>query len=228
MDFVNLNAYNMTGSWERLTDHHAPLKGRSWQPENIKNVDSIVSYWLQRGLSASKLNMGIPFFGNSWTLSSSAVRPLSMTSGPGAAGPFTKKPGELAFYEICENVRIFKTFKAVRSTDKLHGPMAVSHKSLGGTWTAYDDAVMVKVKSEYILTRKLGGAVVWDISMDDFRNTCNTGNNPLLETISATLGIRTARGYPQRYVSNSCSITSFKWTIWLSCFLAGCLTSKYM
>ena len=207
-----MKAYNLTGSWEPLTDHHAPLYRRKWETTKAnKNVDSAVSYWLDKGLPASKLNMGIPFFGNSWTLSSGAYRPPSVASGPGAAGPFTNKPGELAFYEICQKVRIDKTFEAKRDTQRLNGPMAATHpfRGSGATWTGYDDEVMVHVKSKYIVMKQLGGAVVWDISMDDFQNTCETGINPLLQTISGTFGIvnntRYRPGtYYQRYVSGSC------------------------
>lgn len=179
----------MTGGWMRFADHHAPLRQRKWETDDsLNNVQKTVSYWLNNGLSKAKLNVGIPFFGNSWTLKSSAVIPPAVALGPGPAGDFTGIPGLLAFNEICRNVRSGK-FKAKTNPDELNGPIAYSQESSGKTWVGYDDPKMVRVKGKYILSENLGGAVVWDISMDDFSNNCKSGANPLLVSLAKTLNI---------------------------------------
>jgi chitinase len=43
---------------------------------------------------------------------------------------------------------------------------------------------MAAVKTQYVLDEQLGGAMVWDISTDDFHNKCGDGANPLMTTIS--------------------------------------------
>ncbi|KAI9552900.1 hypothetical protein GHT06_020784 [Daphnia sinensis] len=212
VDFVNLKSYNMTGSWKSMADHHAPLYPRKWEgPGNENNnVDSMVSYWIKQGFPESKINMGIPFFGNSWTLSSGAYNPPAAASGPGAAGPFTATQGELAFYEICQHVRVDKDFKAVRSSSRLNGPFAYSLYTPGRIWVGYDDTDMVVYKGKYIISRQLGGAVVWDISMDDFQDSCGTGRNPLLVSLSRTLNVMDRNAQP--FVSGSCRPLSFHLT----------------
>ncbi len=191
MDFVNLKSYNMTDNSKSMADHHAPLYTRKWETSGVgsNNVDSVVSYWINKGVSISKLNVGIPFFGKSWTLSSDAYNPPAKASGPGPAGPLTNTQGELAFYEICRHVRIDKDFKAVRSESRLNGPIAYSLWTPGRIWVGYDDVDMVIHKGKYIMSKNLGGAVVWDISMDDFKNTCGSGINPLLASLSRTLNV---------------------------------------
>ena len=206
VDFVNLKSYNMTGGWNSMADHHAPLYARKWDTPGSNNVDSAVSYWINKGISKSKINMGIPFFGNSWTLASGAYNPPAAASGPGLAGPFTATQGELAFYEICRHVRVYKDFKAVRSSARLYGPIAYSIRTSGRTWVGYDDADMIIHKGKYILSKNLGGAVVWDISMDDFQNSCNGGINPLLLSLSRTLNVFGQN--PQPFVSGSCTLLS--------------------
>ena len=54
-------------------------------------------------------------------------------------------------------------------------------------WAGYDNAVSAAKKTEYIKANKLGGAIVWDISMDDFHNDCGGGVNPLINSIVDTL-----------------------------------------
>lgn len=34
----------------------------------------------------------------------------------------------------------------------------------------------------------LGGAMIWSLDLDDYRNVCGQGNYPLLGTIMKTLG----------------------------------------
>lgn len=184
-----------------FADHHAPLHRRKWESDDSNNnVHKTVVYWLKNGLSKAKLNVGIPFFGNSWTLKSNAVFPPAAASGPGPAGESTATPGLLAFNEICLKVRK-GNLKAKMNTEGFNGPIAYSQESSGKTWVGYDDPKMVKVKGNYIISEKLGGAVVWDISMDDFNNRCEMGPNPLLVTLAKTLNILDSKS--EKLVSGS-------------------------
>lgn len=56
---------------------------------------------LRLGAPANKLLMGIPTYGKSFTLTSSNSEVGAPVSGSGEAGPFTKEPGMLAYYEVC-------------------------------------------------------------------------------------------------------------------------------
>lgn len=211
-----------------MADHHAPLYPRKWETSGNgnNNVDYMVSYWINQGFPESKINMGIPFFGNSWTLSSGAYNPPAAASGPGAAGPFTATQGELAFYEICQHVRVDKDFKAVRTSSRLNGPFAYSSRTPGSTWVAYDDVDMVMYKGRYVISRHLGGAVVWDISMDDFQNSCGTGRNPLLTSLSRTLNVMDRHAQP--FLSGSCGPSSFNFSSFTWLMLLLLMTTSYL
>jgi chitinase len=181
VDFINVMTYDMHGSWESQADNHAPLYKRSWETTD-NNVDYIINYWISKGASPSKINLGIPLYGRSWTLSSKQVNPPAPASGAGAAGTYTGEGGMLAYYEICGLIRD-SGWTVVQDPKKQAGPYAYS----GTSWVGYDDVAMVTIKTQYALTKGLGGTMVWDISMDDFSNSCGEGKNPLMTAIWNTL-----------------------------------------
>lgn len=187
-DYINIMAYDMHGPWEPLTDNHAPLYNRSWDTDVTNNVDFIVKYWQTKGLSASQINVGIPLYGKSWTLNYTYTSDPHLPApglGPGVAGPLTGQSGFLGYNEICKFVKT-ANWSVVVDPEYRIGPYA-SSSEIPMTWVGYDDPSMANVKSRYVLDKKLGGAMVWDISTDDFRNICGDGVNPIISSISRTL-----------------------------------------
>ncbi|RXG53489.1 putative chitinase 3, partial [Armadillidium vulgare] len=70
---------------------------------------------------------------------------------------------------ICYNIQ--QGWTVVQDPLETMGPYAYS----GNQWVSYDDAAMVQTKSEYILSKGLGGAMIWALDLDDFMNRCGTG-----------------------------------------------------
>ena len=118
-----------------------------------------------RGCPKSKLVVGIPTYGRSWTLSSSDTSVGSPASGAGSPGPITRHKGFLAYSEICQNVQNGVFTKVTDPTNKM-GPYAHGRRQ----WVGYDDPAMAGLKAQYILDEKLGGGMFWDLPSDDFRN----------------------------------------------------------
>ncbi|KZS02553.1 Uncharacterized protein APZ42_000364, partial [Daphnia magna] len=85
-------------------DHHAPLRKRSFETIDY-NVESSVHHWITNGLSASKINLGMPLYGRSWKLASAVTTPPAPAVGVGAPGPFTKEEGYVSYFEICQAVQ---------------------------------------------------------------------------------------------------------------------------
>ena len=199
VDFINLMAYDLHGSWNPSeADHHAPLYRRAWELENnTNNIDYSVNYWLDKGMPAEKINLGVPLYGRSWTLATMVSvdpEPPAEAEGPGEIGEFTGQAGFLGYNEICYAVKN-EGWEKVSDPDRLNGPYATSPYT-PKTWVGFDDPEMAVVKANYAIENRLGGAMVWDMSTDDFTNRCGDGNNPITKSISGTMGINslTPRG----------------------------------
>jgi len=131
--------------------------------------------------------LSIPFYGQSFTLRNASENGLrDATVGPGAEADFSKSPGFMAYYEICEKVES-DGWEVVRDPSGSMGPYAFK----GDQWVSYDDVTSIKDKLSFINDLGLGGARVWAIDLDDFRGKCASSARtyPLLRTINEELGI---------------------------------------
>ena len=54
-------------------------------------------------------------------------------------------------------------------------------------WFCFDDGTSVRIKSQYILDKGLGGAMVWTIGFDDNKGLCTGETFPILKAINAVL-----------------------------------------
>lgn len=60
-----------------------------------------INYWISEGVHPRKIVMGMPLYGQSFTLTDSTKNDLNCAStGPGTAGEFTRAGGFLAYYEV--------------------------------------------------------------------------------------------------------------------------------
>lgn len=130
VDFMSVMTYDYHGAWESKSGHIAPLFASPGDSNPYYNVVSInfirakahykslniihfkilqnftMSYLVSLGAEKSKLLVGIPLYGQSYRLSTASQAGLgNPTTGPGKPGEFTKQPGMLAYYEICDRIK---------------------------------------------------------------------------------------------------------------------------
>uniref|UniRef100_A0A8C2LMG6 Chitinase 1 n=1 Tax=Cricetulus griseus TaxID=10029 RepID=A0A8C2LMG6_CRIGR len=138
LDFINLMAYDFHGSWEKTTGHNSPLYKRQEESEAATgvSVDAAVKLWLQKGMPASKLILGMPTYGRSFTLASSSDNRVGApATGPGAPGPYTREGGVLAYFEVC-------SWKEKHRIEDQKVPYAFQDNQ----WVGFDDTESFRAK----------------------------------------------------------------------------------
>jgi chitinase len=156
-DWIAVMAYDFHGQWDKKTGHVAPMYEHSEDWEPTFNANFSINYWLEQGADPRKIIMGMPMYGQSFSLADRNTNGLnSMTYGGGEAGPETRARGFLSYYEICTNIRK-KNWNVVRDLSGKMGPYAYS----GDQWVSFDDAPMIRHKSEFVKSLGLGGAMIW-------------------------------------------------------------------
>lgn len=170
VDIINLMTYDFHGSWDHTTGENAPL----YDSSSEFSVDAAVNYWIQSGASPSKLVLGIPLYGRTFTLANENNFGLNApTYGPGNAGPLTNTAGFLGYNEICMN----------KWTEVFDQNQKVPYAHKGNQWVGYDNENSIGEKVSFAKQKNIGGIMVWSIETDDFRGTCGT-KYPLLKKVN--------------------------------------------
>ncbi|XP_044316703.1 probable chitinase 10 isoform X2 [Drosophila rhopaloa] len=181
-DWISVMAYDYHGQWDKQTGHVAPMYDHPEGTANF-NANFSINYWISKGAERQKLVMGMPMYGQSFSLAAPSEHQLNApTYGGGEAGEATRARGFLAYYEICSYIRQ-RSWNVVRDARGRMGPFAY----LGDQWVSFDDAPMIRHKSEYIKAMGLAGAMIWALDLDDFKNDCGCESYPLLKTINRVL-----------------------------------------
>ncbi|KAH9643897.1 hypothetical protein HF086_012772 [Spodoptera exigua] len=184
LDWISLMTYDYHGQWDKKTGHLSPMYASEVDEDKTLNTNFTVNYWINKGASPEKLILGVPFYGQSFSLEENAGSGLGAPSyAGGEAGDETRARGFLSFYEICDRIRM-KGWKVSRDPGGRMGPYA----SFEDQWVSFDDDFMVRHKAEYVRSMGLGGSMAWSLDLDDFSGkNCGCGKSPLLATINHVL-----------------------------------------
>ncbi|XP_049530141.1 chitinase-like protein 3 [Anopheles darlingi] len=167
-DYVNLMSYDFHFYSPDLpqTGLNAPLYRRPGEVALLAalNINESVHYWLSAGLDRSKLIVGLPTYGHSYTL----VNPFNTRIGAPAAGNGRVGMfGFASFSEVCwfrrHNIYVLEAYDEATCSPYLHA---------GTEWISYDDERSIGCKADYILANGLGGAMMFSLNTDDFGAYC--------------------------------------------------------
>jgi chitinase len=181
LDYYNVQGYDFHGTWETSTNHASPLfddKQDPVQDENF-NIEYTIHSYLQAGVPAEKLVLGIPTYARGWTGVPSADNGLYQTSsGPAPFPPadYLQTPGVITYLTLTGLTGFTRHFDHRRIAVWLYDPNTQ-------TFWSYDDPVTVWLKTAYVRTRVpggLGGEFVWALKDDD-------ANGTIVKTIAAGL-----------------------------------------
>lgn len=102
-----------------------------------------MEYLVSKGAPREKLLVGIPFYGQTFTLAQrDGKHDQGVPSiGQGEAGEYTKQPGMLAYYEICNKIQN-QRWTVATDPQRATGPYAFSRNQ----WVGFDDVDFVAEK----------------------------------------------------------------------------------
>ncbi len=171
LDFYNVQGYDFHGTWETSTNHASPLFDSPQDPDLADNfdIDYTIQSYLQAGVPARKLVLGIPLYGRGWTGVPDVNHGLYQTS----TGP---APFEPADFLLTPGVETYLTLSTATSSgyqryfDRRRLAVWLYNSSTQTFWT-YDDSTTVRLKTIYINRGRLGGAFVWALKDDDVNAT---------------------------------------------------------
>ena len=176
VDWINLMAYDFHGAWEAKTGINAPMSNIDPSPTmSAWSVSASVANYLNApggGVPASKLVVGVPFYGRGWD----GVSPGPNGDGLGQAGYEASAPviggSEFPYSTIIGSGYLALTNGALVGSggytrfwnDAAQVPYLYSPTA--HRFISYEDPQSMRVKMDFANQRGLGGAMVWELSED--------------------------------------------------------------
>ena len=154
MNELSIMAYDLHWNSEPITNLHSPLfhdlADPSKPPMDTHFGDYAVQGFLQAGVPARKVILGIPFYGKGWT----GVKDTNHGLYQPATGPAKDWGG-------------YRMLKALPDADRQYyaAPATCSVWSGENFWS-YDCPEALHRKMDYIRSHHLGGVMFWELSQD--------------------------------------------------------------
>jgi chitinase len=160
LDFINVMTYDYHSGPGR-TNFNAPLNAAKGDPTPQYNIDVTMRAFLDAKVPASKLLLGIPFYGHGY---GSVPNINGGLFQQGTARPSDWKQGD-GDWRTLSQTRV-KDPHYVRHWEA-SARVPWLYDSTSGTWVSYDDPQSVGEKVNYVRERSLGGVVIWELGGDD-------------------------------------------------------------
>ncbi|MEU0231108.1 MULTISPECIES: glycoside hydrolase family 18 chitinase [unclassified Streptomyces] len=165
-DWLNVMTYDFFGAWDAKgpTAPHSPLTSYAGIPQAGFNSAEAIAKFKAKGVPASKLLLGIGFYGRGWTGVTQSA-PGGTATG---AAPGTYEAG-------------IEDYKVLKNTCPSTGTIAgTAYAHCGTNWWSYDTPATVTSKMSWAKSQGLGGAFFWEFSGD-------TTNGELVGAINSGL-----------------------------------------
>ncbi|HTX75557.1 MAG TPA: glycoside hydrolase family 18 protein [Terracidiphilus sp.] len=155
VDTVNLMAYdNYEPGSSPITGHHAALFTNPADPIKA-SADASIKAFEAAGVPASKLVLGVPFYGHSWSDVPDQDHGLYQPGKPG--------PNHDASFDLIQSTMLGHGY--TRYWDAI-SQVPWLYNNDTHTFVSYEDEQSVAAKCHYVLAHKLAGVMFWDIEDD--------------------------------------------------------------
>ncbi|MCX3064109.1 glycoside hydrolase family 18 chitinase [Streptomyces beihaiensis] len=166
VNWYNVMTYDFFGAWAKTgpTAPHSPLTSYNGIPTAGWDTADAIAAYKAKGIPASKLLIGIGFYGRGWT-GVTQDAPGGTATGP-AAGTYEQG---------IEDYKVLKTKCPVTGT-----VAGTAYAHCGSDWWSYDTPSTIAGKMSWARNQNLRGAFFWEFSGD-------TPNGELVSAINSGL-----------------------------------------
>jgi len=167
LDLVNIMTYDFYGPWDPVANHNCPLYP-SPGADSARCVDAAFRLYTRTyGIPASKINIGVPFYGQTYT------RCTGLNARHAGADTTHFSKFGAFYYDIIRHMD-----KCTRYwDDRARVPYLIN--SEWNLLISYDDEESIREKARYVLDHDIHGLIIWEITGDYLPD----GSTPLLNTI---------------------------------------------
>ncbi|WP_445229863.1 glycoside hydrolase family 18 protein [Duganella rhizosphaerae] len=188
LDWINIMAYDYHMPWEKRSGHHAALSADPGDPGDPVTASGFhaagsVQRYLQAGVAADKLVLGVPFYGYGWK----GCAPGANGDGQyqlcdGGASGGVDGGNSYGYSHLLKQGYLTAGYEGGRGYRRYwNGAAKAPYLYHAGerVWISYEDPVSLKEKARYIKAQGLRGAMFWELS--------NDGGHQLLDALSAAM-----------------------------------------
>lgn len=163
LDFINVMAYDFSGAWSSTTGFNAPLFDPAAGTSDAEgSASSAIKFYLDAGVPADKLVLGVPFYGRGWKEVGD--------KNNGLGQPYDGIPaGGTGVFDYRDLKRFWIAALERHWDDTAKVPWLYDAKSK--IMISYDDEESLGLKADYINANNLGGAMIWELASDDQDHT---------------------------------------------------------
>lgn len=180
VDQMNIMSYGMAANWGGWDSwHQAALVGET--STHPTSIDKSVKMYRAVGVPASKLGIGLGFYGSCWRGVNTMGVPLAAGADVVAGDNTMSYVNIMSSYYSAANYRWDATAKAgYLSFSQNTGPAQCSMVS-------YEDPASITEKGAYVKANGLGGAIIWTINQGYFPNAAVGARDPLTKAAYSSI-----------------------------------------
>jgi chitinase len=154
-DKVNVMSYDLVHGFSKVSGHHTPLYST---PRQKQSTDNAVTRLMEAGVPPEKIIIGAAFYGRMFQVTDTANNGLYDSASFYHGIPYSR---------LYDSVSVGNGFIQYWDT-VANAPYAfnMERKIL----VTYDDSLSITRKTEYVIRKKLGGIMFWQLMDDKFSN----------------------------------------------------------
>ncbi|SEN92702.1 chitinase [Flavobacterium sp. CF108] len=152
---INIMSYDLVNGYSKVTGHHTPLYSTNPKEES---TDRAVEFLLKAGVPSEKLVIGGAFYTRQWK------NVENINNGLYQAGEHFQGADFKNYATTYTEANGWKYFW----DDKAKAPYWYNEGTK--TFATSDNIKSIKAKTEYVKSKKLGGIMFWELTLDSFRD----------------------------------------------------------